>query len=619
MKNTFLRALAFLLAFLPSIAREGPPIVDYSPKETIVEGDQPLSTSYVLSVTAPNNVAAGSSLTITPVLTILQKPAGVTDAVARSYVTFTPATLTFSNSNEILTVRVEAVFPEGIVAGAYAYQIFTTGWATGTQDGGAFINATVFPPQNAAPPTVAIETPADNASFTYQPAVGPLSVPIRFTSTAPATAPITGLDADVNGTAVTLTSVANGDGSITSSGTLTVTAPGAYTLRARATNTAGEGEDTAPFTVVVSVPPPTVAIATPAANASFPLSSAGSVSVPYSFSSNTVYGTIQTLAATLNGNPITFAPGGLNTATATGSGTLTLTAAGTYTLTVTTTDSNGGTASATRSFAVTAPVKVPPTVTITAPANGTVITRVAGSGPTSVSFNYTAKAGAGSTISSLVGTLSGRSGSLPATVTGLNTATATGSGTVSIANAGTYTLTATAAGSNGTTASATTTFTIVEVAPPPPACSVNWLPPISLGRTITVSCYLPIKFELDCGDDGGCSGHASGKGNSGKCDKDRKHDCDRNNDGDRDHYPGQRTKSKNNIDKTVVIAVSEVYSNGSTSTAQLFTYGDYAIQGNDMYHLNYRVKSGNRRYLIEVYRPTASGVEVLGSREVRVR
>jgi len=544
MNRSFLRSLtALFLSFAGLlVAREGPPIVDYSPKETIVEGDQPLSTSYVLSVTAPNNVVAGSPVTITPMLSILSKPANVTDSVALSYVTFTPATLTFASPNETLTVRVDAVFPVGSSAGAYAYKIITAGWATGTQDGGAFINATVFPTQTATPPTVAISTPADNSTFTYQPAVGPLSIPIRFVSTAQSTAPITAIDADLNGTAITVTSANNGDGSFTSTGTLSLTTPGAYTLRARATNTAGTGEDTTDFTVVVSVPPPTVTITTPSANASYALSSTGTVSVPYAFSSNIAYGTIKTLTATLNGNPVTFAPGGLNTATATGSGTFNLSTAGTYTLTVTTTDSNGGTANATQSFAVTAPVRPPPTITITAPAEGAVFTRITGEGPVSIPFSYTAKAATGTKITSLVGTLSGSTRPISASVSGLNTGTATGKGTLSITTPGTYTITATAAGSNNTTASATVTFKVVEVAPPPPECSVKWLPPLSCGYVQCGGTSVPIKFQLSCDDDDGCKTSS---------------------------FLSLFTwwlKSDNEIDKPIVIAVSEVYSNGTTST-----------------------------------------------------
>lgn len=639
MKLPLIRLLGFLalsFASLPLIAREGDPIVDYFPKETIVEGDQPLTVSYVLTITAPNNVSAVNPATVTFNPTILNKPTGVSDSVALSFVTFSPSSLTFTAPGQKLSVTINAEYPNGVSAGSYAYRVYTPGWTTNTQDGGFFINAVVFPSRNPQPPTVTIATPADGSTFTYRPAEGPLSIPVQFASVGDTLARITAIDADLNTASVAITSVNTSEDNYTSTGTLNITSPGLYTLRARATNSVGTGEDTSEFRVLLEVPPPTVSITSPLSGNSFPLSSNGTASVPYSFVGSTVYGGIATLTATLNGNAVTFSPAGIGSLTATGSGTFSLTTPGSYTLAVTTTDINGGTASTSTTFTVVGALP-PPTVAISAPANGTTITRVAGSGPTSVPFTYVGTAASGSVITSLLGSLSGQTGNVSATVTGINSGIATGTGTLSIANAGTYTLTAVAT-SNGATASASTTFTIVEVQPPPPTCSVNWLPPISLGQCVNVNCYLPIKFELDCEDDTntGCNGGHYGNCNDRDCDKDRDddrdckdgkkskskskdRDCDRDDDGDRDHYPGQRTKSKTNIDKTIVIAVSEIYSNGSTSDAQLFTYGDYDIQGNDMYHLNYRVKSGYRRYLVEVYRPTSNGVEVLGSREVRVR
>jgi len=602
MKTTFLRALAFLLAFLPSIAREGPPIVDYSPKETIVEGNQPLSTSFVLSITAPNNVVAGSSVTITPLLTLLSKPDGVSDAEALGFVSFSPASLTFTTPGQTLTVTVQANYPEGVTAGAYAYKVITNGWETGTQDGGAFINATVFPSQNATPPTVSIATPADNSSFTYQPAVGPLVIPVQFTSSAQAIAPITAIDADLNGTAITVTSVNNGDGSYTSSGNLSLTAPGTYTLRARATNTVGTGEDNAGFNVVISVQPPTVSIASPASGSGYNLPASGSVSVPYSFSAHTVYGGISTLSATLDGTPVSFTPTGLGTATASGSGSFTLSAPGTHTLVVTATDSNGGTASTSTTFTVAGAIP-PPTVTISAPADGTTLTRIAGSGPTTVPFSFTGSTTAGYTITQLSGTLSG-SGAVGATITGLNTASATGTGTLTLTSPGTYTLTATA-GSGSSSASASVTFKLVEVQPPAPVCSVNWLPPISLGKVEKGGSNVAIKFELLCPEGYG---------------------VDVDGDGDPDCFPGQRTKTKDAIDPTLIVAVTEIFSNGSAGTPQLFPYSGstpnapgYTIQGNDMYHVNFPAANGTHRYRIEVYRPLPTHTEVLGSREFRTK
>ncbi|MCM2276192.1 MAG: hypothetical protein NDI75_15500 [Candidatus Didemnitutus sp.] len=598
MKANFLRTLALILplaaSFTSLIAREGPPIVDYFPKETIVEGDQPLSTSFVLSITAPNNIGVGQTVSITPTLTILTKPEGVPDNVAFSYVTFTPATLQFTAPGQVLTTVVQAEFPLGIEAGAYAYKIMTPGWATGTQDGGAFINATVFPQRVGDVPTVDITTPLQDAVFTYEPLVGPLNVPIQFTSAAPTISPITAIDADINGIALPVTSVNNGDGSYTSTGTATITSPGIYTVRARATNDLGTGNDAVDFRVVVSAPAPTVAIAQPLNGSSFTMIAGTTLTVPYSFSGYSNYGGVTSLVATLNGQSVTFAPAGLGTATATGTGNFALTTGGTYELVVTATDIIGS-ATARSRFTVLANTPPPPTVAISQPTSGATFTIPVGAASVNVPFSYTGTAGTGSLITSLTGTLNGSA--ITVGVTGIGSPSATSSGSLSISTPGSYTLAATASTAVGT-ASTSTTFTVVRAQPPAPGCGVNWLPPISLGKTQKGGQTVAIKFELDCG-----------------CEK----GIDRTGDGDPDHYPGQRTKSKTKIDKTVVIAISEIFANGTSSQPQLFIYGQYTIQGNDMYHLNFVPARGTHRYRIEIF-SSANGVpQVLATREFTTR
>lgn len=587
---------AVFAALVPTFAREVAPNVSYAPNLTIVEGDQPLSTTFVLSITAPSNVQAGFPVEITPLVTILTKPADVSDSVALSYVTLTPPTLTFGEPGQVLTTTVHAEFPVGTVAGAYAYKIMTPGWKTGTQDGGAFINATVFPQITGDTPTVVITTPTDGETFTYYPLVGPLSVPVQFTSSALPVSPITTIDADVNGAALALTNVNHGDGSFTSTGTATITSPGIYTVRARASNTLGTGIDTVDFNVVVSAPPPTVAIAQPVAGSSFTLPLSGSLSVPYSFSAHSNYGGITSLTATLNGAPVAFSPAGLGTLDASGSGAFNLTVGGTYELVVVAVDANGSATTST-SFTVVAAVP-PPTVSISQPLNGATFTRVAGSAPTQIPFTFTGVAGNGYTITSLTGTLN--SSAVSATVTGLGSGTATGTGTLSVSGPGTFTLTA-VAGSGTATAATSVTFTVTETQPPAAACSVNWLPPIARGKTVKGGSNFSIKFELLCEECGE----------------------DRDGDDDPDHFPGERTKSKINIDRSVVIAISEIFDDNTTSAPQLFPYSSspnapgYTIQGNDMYHLNFPVPTGEHRYRVEVYRfPTSSTTpELLGTRE----
>jgi len=568
-------------AITACFAREGDPVVTYSPSLTVVEGDQPLYRTVVLQITAPANLVPGVPVSISPVASILQKPAGVSDATALSYVTFSPATLEFTQPNQALTTTITVDVPAGSAAGGYAYQVATPGWAAGTQDPWAFLNATIYPQVQGDTPTISIESPVDQSTFTYEPATGPLSVPFSFTASAPAASPITTLDCDLDGIGQSFTRTTNADGSITATGTLSITAPGIYTLRARATNNLGTSSDSTEFTVAVSAPPPVVSIAQPV-GPSYTMVAGTTLSLPYSFSATSYYGGIQTLTATLNGTPVTFTPSGINTLNATGSGTFSITTPGTYTLVVAAIDQNGS-ATTTRTFTVTAQTPAPPTVTISQPVTGTVYTRSScGSSTTSVPFSFTAKAANGYTISAVSATLNGKP--VTFTTSGLNTATTTGTATLAITAAGTYTLVATAT-SNGLVASATTTFTVKDSAPPPPPCKVCWLPPISLGKVQCGGSVLPIKFELDCGRCG------------------------------------------NSKDTTVVIAVYEIYCNGSTSTPQLYTYGrcspnppTYTINSCGMYHLNFPTARGSHHYRVEIYRtPAGSAPQLLGAKEFKTR
>ena len=206
---------------------------------------------------------------------------------------------------------------------------------------------------------------------------------MSFKSSAPSVTPITAIDADVDGRVLGVSTVSNPDGTFTSTANLTITAPGLYSLHARATNNEGTATDTSDITINVSAPPPTVSIATPLAGSSFRLPTTGSLSVPYSFTGLSTYGGITSLTATLNGNPVSFSPAGIGTLTATGSGNFNLTLGGSYELIVTATDPNGSATTRT-TFTVLAAAPAP-TVVISQPLNGSTYTRVAGSGPTLIS------------------------------------------------------------------------------------------------------------------------------------------------------------------------------------------------------------------------------------------
>ena len=56
--------------------------VNYDPGLTRVEGDQPLETTVFVQITSPSNLPAGIETVITPILSVIGKPAGTSDADA---------------------------------------------------------------------------------------------------------------------------------------------------------------------------------------------------------------------------------------------------------------------------------------------------------------------------------------------------------------------------------------------------------------------------------------------------------------------------------------------------------------------------------------------------------
>ncbi|HLP25301.1 MAG TPA: hypothetical protein VK477_06470, partial [Acidobacteriota bacterium] len=441
---------------------------------------------------------------------------------------------------------------------------------------------------------------------------------------APASPAITSIEAQLNGNSLTFTRTTNSDGSITGSGSFTVATPGAYKITASATNSIGTSSDAAEFTVVVSAPPPVVSIATPT-GPSYTMVAGTTLSLPYSFSAQSYYGGITTLTARLNGVPVIFSPSGLQTLNASGAGNFAITTAGDYTLVVTATDQNG-TATATRTFNVAATTPVP-VVTISQPVNGTTITRVAGSPATSVPFTFTATANTGFTISTVTASLNGT----PVTVTpaGLGTANAGGSGTLSISTPGTYTLVATGT-SAGVTASASTTFTVTETQPPTSKCDVIWLPPINLNKVQQGGSVLPIKFKICCDDHSRCRNNGNGRDHCDRDDRDRNgsYDCDNG-----QHYGWGRDSDdeihancKGDRDTSIVIAIYEIRSNGTSTTPTLYAFDrcspnppTYTIQGNNMYHLNFPVPKGKHTFRVEVYRASSSSTtpQLIGGKEFK--
>lgn len=494
--RTLTAALLGLVLPLSLLARDEGPAVAYYPQTENVEGDQPLYYTYELEITSPSNLAPGTEVSITPVLFVIRAPEGVSDAAALSHVSMSPSTLVFTGPSQKVYTTVISDFPVGSVAGEYAFGIRTPGWGVTATDTFGFINAKVFPPRQRDVPSITLNTPADGTIYTWTAGGPPVTVPVQFSATAPVSSPITSVDADISGTAVNLTSVTGlGTGAAEAGGPFYISAPGVYTVTARATNDVGTSTDSAEITVNVVAPPPTVAIAQPANGASFTVTTGETLTVPFVFSGTSVYGGITQLTATLNDQPVSFAPAGLGTLEATGTASLSITTGGVYVLSVSASN-DYGTSATIAQFTVTTvdPTPPPPTVTITSPADGTVITRVAGTPATAVPFTFTAEIETGWSISSIGATLNGQT--VAVTASGLGTVLANGSGTLFVSAPGTYTLVATG-DSAGSSAAASVIFTVTETAPVS-SCCINWLPPICLGKVQQGGSVLPIKFTLQC-------------------------------------------------------------------------------------------------------------------------
>jgi hypothetical protein len=582
LKRAFLGLVACLVAIVSTApARDAIPTVTYFPVINLVAGDQPLHDSYPLQITSPNILLLTQTVSITPVITVLSKPAGVTDAQALSYVTLSPSTLVFTAPGQTQTTTVTCDVPAGNAAGDFQYTISTPGWPIGTYDGLATINMRVTVPIDQETPSIVINSPADGATVDL-PVPGPaITVPFSFQASSDVTAPITDIGAMIGGQSLTITGTGLGTEAASGAGTLTFAAPGIYTVRAFATNINGTSATSVDVTVRAVAPPPTVAILQPIVT-NYVLPVGGSLNIPFSISAISAFGGVTNVSATLNGSPVSVSTNALPALIATGSGTLHISGGGNYTLGVTATDQNG-TSSATLVLHVTAATPIP-NVSISQPVNGLVVTRIAGSPATSIPFVFTATTTTGFKIDSLNASLG--AASVTVTPAGLGTTSATGVGVLLVNAPGTYTFTAGAL--SGTTAgSSTATFTVKEEQPPPPSCSLLWLPPISLGKVQQGGSTLPIKFRLFCASNLACG-------------------CN-----------GEH-------DTSVKIGIYEILPGGAHSPVQIFSYGtgspnppDYAINGDDQYHLNFPVAKGKHVYHIDVYRfltgsPTP---QLLGTKE----
>ena len=638
-KKLGLLVTAALMA-MPSATRadDRSPTVLYDHPVVLVEGDAPILNSYQLGITSPTNISGPT--TITPLVTVLSAPDGVSTALALSYVTLNPTPLLFSGPGVTVTTTVTSNIPLTATAGDYQYKISTPGWPAGTLDPFAQINMKLTVSQVPQRPSVVINTPTNPSTYNYTLNGPAVSIPLQFTSTAPSYAPVTSVGADISGLNVPVTSTGLGTGNVVSNGTISLSVPGIYTVTAHANNINGTSSTTSEVTIKLVAPPPTVAIVNPLANSTYSYTAGGpALSVPYTFTALSAFGGITNISATLNGAPITLETTvGIGTLSVTATGSLPITATGTYVLAVTATDPNG-TATTSRSFLVTAPVQTNgPTVTITKPIDGATYTRVSGGDSICIPFSFTANASSGSKISALSAKLNGVS--VDVNTSGIGRSTAAGTGSLTVRSAGTYTLVASAS-SNGKVGVDQVSFTVVVTEPPPPVCNVIWLPPISYGKGQTGGCSFPIRFQIHCSSSNpDCNGRDDDdrrdcRDNDRDC-RDNDRDCRDNDrdcrDNDRncrddDHRSDRDCRDDDhdcNLHETSVkILISEIYSNGSSSTPKAFSYGrgssNYSIECDDQYELDFNTARGKHTYHIDIYRFPNGGTtpQLVGTKEFK--
>lgn len=522
-------------------------------------------------------------LTVPLQIISLTRPGTVTEADALSFVSVAPNPVQLPAGDGLpentdafgRTFTISIRVPAGFSPGDYGYQIKTIGLVPPSGyaliDEGTFVNMKVLPQTGGnQPPIVTINNPADQSVFTYDPATGPLLIPFDFSAASVGNSTVQTIDADLNNVAVSVSAAGLGSASATGSGTLSVTSGGLYTLRARASNGTQTASDTIEFTVNVAPSPVVITPVAPLNNAAYTLTLGQTLSVPLSVTAESAFSDITDLSATLNGNLVTgLTPTGLNSLQASGSGTLGITAPGTYTVVYSATNSTG-TSTATVTFTVTG-VTPPPVVTIAQPAPATVVNRFTGDAATPVPFAFQAVSPYGP-IESVSVTLNGSP--ITASVSGLSTPTADGTGSFSVSTPGTYTMVATAS-NGGAVASASRTFTVVETTPPS-SYTLTWLPPVSAGVAVEGGTTVPVKFAL----------------------------------------ANQAGAAVN--DQAVVIAIYEIFPNGTSSSPVLYPYGtsgpaapDYALS-NGVYQLDYPTANGAHVYKIEVYSATGTSAVLLG-------
>lgn len=381
--------------FTTPLARAGglPVYWDFTNTNQTCQGYGQFTYQYTNTLTSPTNGVTYPSggYTVNLSVNCATPPSGSTTAVANTYVTLSPNTLTFTGASQAQTFTVYVNIPSGAANGTFIYNIIAANAATGAalsskNSPAAQINATESPLPLDTPVIVQIASPVNGTSYN-PPAGSTLSVPIIVGATASAAFPVSTLSATITGFTVDATQTPaavttflpaavinlniSGLGTASESGEMLggfsplKDANGnyinaTYTVTATATNSGFVNPvytDTIANSFTVGTGPKVV-ITSPTATPSIPLSVASSspgVTMGFTGTSQAVGAVITALTLQLDNGTVTplttLQTTALNTPQAFGTVTTPITTPGTHTFTVTATDMYG-TATTTGTFSV---------------------------------------------------------------------------------------------------------------------------------------------------------------------------------------------------------------------------------------------------------------------------
>lgn len=318
---------------------EAPNTTDTSPPSIILNSpvNGTVYTYYPASgvpVNVPVDFAASVSESGEPI-------SGLAAYINGNPVSFTPGGLNTLAATGVGSVNLTA-------AGNYTINVNATnlhGTSTATSD----ISVVV----SAPPPTITTVSPTPGAGYSFTLGSGGVSVPVSFSATS-LYGNVSAISATLNGNPVVLTQSGVGTSLVaTGSASLSISTPGSYNLVFNASNEYGQAAPvTVPFSVTGLAPLPTVAIQSPAIGAVFTRTEGDpATQVNFTFSGATTYGSISSVAVTIDGAPVASTVNGIGTAAISGTGSVSYSAGGSHTLTVVVT-SEGGTASASTTFTV---------------------------------------------------------------------------------------------------------------------------------------------------------------------------------------------------------------------------------------------------------------------------